>query len=227
MNQRAVGAVVSEEALYDRLRDAIASGQLMPNEHLVEADIVQRLGAGRTVVRMALARLAQERLVERLRNKGVRVRSVGEREAIEILEARVALECVAARQAAINATPDDVKRLRTILREMERRIDRADDIVAYTDTNVRFHREILRIAGNATVTRLVESLRSQINHYQNHRLSSPSRPDLRLKEHCRIADAITKNNPAVAEARMRDHLSSIVMRRRSRLETSKPVSSVI
>ena len=44
---------------YEQLPDAMVSGRLQPNECLVEADLTESLGAGRSAVRTALARLAQ------------------------------------------------------------------------------------------------------------------------------------------------------------------------
>ena len=79
------------------LRAAIVSGELQPNERLVEADLSGKLGAGRSAVRTALTRLAQEGLIEQERNRGARVRKIGKEEAIQIYEARAALEALAAR----------------------------------------------------------------------------------------------------------------------------------
>jgi DNA-binding GntR family transcriptional regulator len=64
----------------DAIRERIASGDLQPNEHLVEADLARVLGVGRPAVRTALARLEQEGLVHHVRHRGARVRLVGKRE---------------------------------------------------------------------------------------------------------------------------------------------------
>jgi len=69
---------------YHKLREAIVSGQLHPNERLVEAAIAERIGAGRTAVRAALVRLDQEGLVELERNRGARVRHISDGEALEL-----------------------------------------------------------------------------------------------------------------------------------------------
>ena len=52
----------------------------------------------------ALVRLQQDGLVEREPNRGARVRRVSEQEAVEILEARAALEGLAAGYAVQRAT---------------------------------------------------------------------------------------------------------------------------
>src|ERR1700727_1190216 len=79
----------------DLLRTEIIEGRLHPNERLVEAELAERLGVGRTAVRTALARLEHEGLVELERHRGARVRVVSVPEAIEILQARAALEGLA------------------------------------------------------------------------------------------------------------------------------------
>src|SRR5271154_6604206 len=91
---------------YEVLRKAIVNGELLPGERLVEEDLSARLGLGRAAVRMALVRLEHDGLVQRERHRGATVRRVSESEAVEILEARAALEGLAARHAARNA--DDV-----------------------------------------------------------------------------------------------------------------------
>ena len=83
-----------------RLREAITSGRFMPNERLIEAELVRSFRANRANIRIALAMLDQEGLVVRERNRGARVRLVSDQEAIEIAEARQAVETMVARQAA-------------------------------------------------------------------------------------------------------------------------------
>ena len=71
---------------YEDLRNAIVSGELLPGERLLEEDLSAKLGLGRAAVRMALARLEHDGLVERERHRGARVRRVSQSEAVEILE---------------------------------------------------------------------------------------------------------------------------------------------
>ena len=68
---------------YLRLREAITGGRFQPNERLVEAQLVDLLGAGRSSIRAALVRLDQEGLVTRQPNRGARVRLISGREAVE------------------------------------------------------------------------------------------------------------------------------------------------
>src|SRR3954463_5843673 len=141
-----------DDAAYRALCDAIVSGELLPSERLVEQDLSRRLGIGRAGVRMALARPEHDGLVEHERHRGARVRRVSDAEAVEILEVRAALESLAARHAATRATPQDVRELRAILREMGAQRERGY-LRAVSATNARLHRRIVEISGHDTVRR--------------------------------------------------------------------------
>ncbi|MGE5333101.1 MAG: GntR family transcriptional regulator [Nitrososphaerota archaeon] len=201
-------APADELTCYSRLREAILSGEFMPNEHLVEADLARSLDTGRAAVRAALSRLEHEGLVERMRHRGARVRRISEAEAIEILEVRAALEALTARQAAKNVTPDDVAELHSILDEL-RQHSRANDLLAYSDTNGRLHRKIISIARHHTAERMIATLNAQNVRFQYRTILAPGRPAHSLQEHEVIVQAISMGDADAAETAMRTHLSHV------------------
>jgi DNA-binding GntR family transcriptional regulator len=192
----------------DRLRAAIVTGRLLPNERLVEADLTRRLGVGRSAVRAALARLEHEGLVELEPHRGARVRRVALAEAVEILQARAALEGLAVRQAAAHATAEDVDDLRAILAEMRRLLD-AGDLLAASDANALLHDRLRRIGGHATANRLIAELRSQLVRFEYRTILVPGRSRHSLAEHTAIVDAVAAGNADAAESAMRVHLSHV------------------
>lgn len=192
-----------------RLREAITTGRFMPNERLVEADLAASLDTNRANVRTALALLEQEGLVIREPNRGARVRLVSDTEAIEIAEARAALEVVAARQAAARAGEADRASLATILADMRGAFE-AGDLMAFSAINGQLHREIQRIAGNATVTKLLEGLKSQVVRLQYRAILLPGRATHSMREHEAVVEAISANDAEAAGAAMRRHLDSVV-----------------
>jgi DNA-binding GntR family transcriptional regulator len=192
----------------DRLRAAIVTGRLLPNERLVEADLTRRLGVGRSAVRAALARLEHEGLVELEPHRGARVRRVALAEAVEILQARAALEGLAVRQAAAHATAEDVDDLRAILAEMRRLLD-AGDLLAASDANALLHDRLRRIGGHATANRLIAELRSQLVRFEYRTILVPGRSRHSLAEHTAIVDAVAAGNADAAEEAMRVHLSHV------------------
>lgn len=190
------------------LREAIVRGELQPNQRLVEADLKRMLGVGRSAIRTALARLEQEGLVLHERNRGARVRLVDAHEAVEILEARAALEGLTARYAASRASDEDVEQLGAILAEMRRLLD-AGDLLGASDQNAVLHRRLLEIAGHDTARRLISTLKSQLVRFQYRTILLPGRSDKSFEEHSEIVDAVARHDPQAAEASMRAHLSHV------------------
>jgi DNA-binding GntR family transcriptional regulator len=141
-------------------------------------------------------------------HRGARVRRVALAEAVEILQARAALEGLAVRQAAAHATADDVHDLRAILAEMRRLLD-AGDLLAASDANALLHDRLRRIGGHATANRLISELRSQLVRFEYRTILVPGRSQRSLAEHIAIVDAVAAGDPDAAESAMRVHLSHV------------------
>jgi len=193
---------------YAWLRDQIVQGELMPNERLVELALAASLGLGRAAVRTFLARLEQEGLVVREPNRGARVRMVSEAEALEITQARAALEALTVREAAVHATYDEIAILRETLAFMADRIQ-AGDLLAYSEGNARLHAKIIAISGHRTAARLIQGLKAQVVRFQYRTVLVPGRSMQSLAEHTAIVDAIATHDSEAAEAAMRRHLSHV------------------
>jgi DNA-binding GntR family transcriptional regulator len=206
---------------YAALHQAIRGGELAPGQRLVETELAARLGRGRNAVRTALARLEQDGLVERLPYKGARVRVIGEAEAVEILEARRALEGLTARHAAQHATPDDVAALRAIVDGMERHLA-GGDLLGISELNGALHARILATARLPRVAKLIDNLNAQNVRHQYRTVLAPGRPSRSLAEHRAIVDAIAGGDPDAAEEAMRAHLSQVIRTLQSLRGTSRP-----
>lgn len=192
-----------------KLRALIVGGRLMPNQRLVEAELVPMLRSNRTHVRTALARLEIEGLVVSEPHRGARVRLITGEEAIEITQARGALEGLVVRQAAQNITkPDKVKLLR-IERQMRRAIA-AGDLIPYSELNGQLHAELYRIAGLPIVERLLLNLKSQTVRFQYRPILLPGRPPKSIVEHTEIVEAVCAGDPDWAERAMRDHIVEVL-----------------
>lgn len=190
---------------YEELRAAIVGGELLPGERLLEEDLSARLGLGRAAVRMALVRLEHDGLVERERHRGARVRRVSEDEAVEIIEARAALEGLAARHAALQVDDGAIAELHEIVAEM-RRLREAGDLLALSNQNARLHTRILELSGHETAKRLSRTLSSQIVRFQYRTVLLPGRPNHSFAEHSAIVEAIAARDPDAAEKAMQHHL---------------------
>jgi DNA-binding GntR family transcriptional regulator len=195
--------------VYRQLREHIVGGTFQPNERLVEADLAELLGAGRSTIRAALVRLDQEGLVRRTPNRGARVRLLSDREALEIEQVRAALEQLLVRLAATRVTARDVAALRADLVRMHERVVDGDPL-AYSELNASFHQRIWAIAGNEMGTALLNTLKSQSIRFQYRTILQPGRLQRSLAEHEAIVEALAARDPDASEAAMRAHLSHVV-----------------
>lgn len=194
---------------YSRLRQAILDGTFHPNERLIETDLAQTLSIGRAAVRTALARLEQDGIVVREPFRGARVRVISAAEGVEILEARAALESLAIRYAARNASDGSIAAVRSMLAAMQSCSD-ADDLLGMSELNEQLHGALLRIANHSTTTRLIAGLQAQNVRHQFRTILVPGRARHSLEEHRRIVEAVAAQDQDAAEAAMRLHLSHVI-----------------
>jgi DNA-binding GntR family transcriptional regulator len=193
----------------EALREAITGGDLQPNERLVEEELARTLDTNRAVVRSALARLEQERLIVREPNRGARVRTFTPDEAAEILETRSVLEGLVARRAAQRIDDAGLAALHAIIEEMRERQDRGD-LLGYSQLNARFHRAILELAHHDTAAALLALLQSQSVRYQFRTVLAPGRSARSLQEHEAIFAALRDRDPDAAERAARTHVESVI-----------------
>lgn len=195
--------------LTQQIRDAILRGDFVPHQRLIEADLSERFTATRAAVRTALLNLANEGLVERLPNRGARVRAISVAEAVEIVEVRVGLESLCARKAAENADDDAIADLRGLRVAIVDAVERGD-LLEYSRLNQEMDRQVRDLSGHATATQLLERLRAQSARHQFRLAFHPGRAGQSAPEHIAIIDAIIAKDPDAAEAATRAHLQGIV-----------------
>lgn len=194
--------------LTDRLRQDIVAGNLVPHQRLIEADVAAEHEASRGEVRLALNELITEGLVERIPNRGARVRKVSREEAIEITEVRGAVESLCARKAAERLTEEQADELRKIGDAMRRAVERgARD--EYSSLNRRLHSRIIEIADQQTAAQTIARLRGQAIRYHFQLSTQSDRPQVSLPQHLAIIEAICARDPQAAALAMQEHLYSV------------------
>jgi DNA-binding GntR family transcriptional regulator len=197
-----------ELSLTDRLRQDIVTGNLVPHQRLIEADVAAEHEASRGEVRLALNELITEGLVERIPNRGARVRKVSLEEAIEITEVRAAVESLCARKAAEKLTEEQADELREIGEAMRGAVERgARD--EYSSLNRRLHSRIIDIADQQTAAQTITRLRGQAIRYHFQLSTQSDRPQVSLPQHLAIIEAICARDPQAAALAMQDHLHSV------------------
>jgi DNA-binding GntR family transcriptional regulator len=188
---------------------AILSGDVAPGQRLVEEELAGMLGVTRASLRAALIDLAAEGLVERVPNRGARVRVVTTEEAVAITECRMALEALCAAKAAQNVTPEEAAQLRELGAHLTRAVADGNPL-KYSELNRELHRRVGVISRQAVAVSLLERLHAQIVRHQFQLALRPGRPETSLGEHLAIVNAIADRKPDDAELATRRHLGSVI-----------------
>ncbi|WP_205754911.1 GntR family transcriptional regulator [Azoarcus sp. DD4] len=149
-----------------QLRDLILKGAFAPGERLAEIPLAERLGASRTPVRLALATLQHEGLIEPLNGGGYQMRQFTAQEVSDAIEVRGVLEGMAARLLAERGVPRQLMReLQDCIAQGEEAVNKAtmdlDDYAAYQEMNNRFHDLIVHGCGNTALVRAMDMLNGQ------------------------------------------------------------------
>ncbi|MGD2059236.1 MAG: GntR family transcriptional regulator [Acidimicrobiia bacterium] len=200
---------MGEGSVLDRLRRDILDGVFSPGERLVEVELSERYDCGRAAIRSALLQLESEVLVDRKANKGAAVHRISVEEAIEITEARRALESLVAAMAAQRSTEETAASLLDVIERMRQAVD-SDDATAYSRLNRRLHDELLAMSDHAVATDLVRNLRDRGVQNQFRLAMMPGRQKESMQQHAAIVDAVVAGDSAKAAAAMSDHLDSVI-----------------
>lgn len=209
MAQQQVAGRSGRSAVSAGIREALATGDMVPGQRLVEQELSDSFHATRSAVREALQDLAAEGLVELVPRRGARVRVISVEEAIQITECRAALEGLCARRAAELATPEDHANLRQIGAAMRAAVTDGD-LDGYSALNRRLHDLVARAAGQQVAQGLLDRLNGQMVRYQFRLALRPGRPARSLPQHLAIVDAVVAGDPPAAEAAARAHVESVI-----------------
>jgi DNA-binding GntR family transcriptional regulator len=202
------GEQAKQHAL-ERLRQAILRGDMAPAQRLVENELAEQFGVTRAGVRAALIELESEGLVERIRNRGSRVRVVTVEEAVAITECRMVLEGLCAAKAAVAATDDQLAELTGLGEAMAESVADGEP-VTYSELNHELHARIRQFSGQRTAVELLEKLNAQLVRHRFQLALRPGRPQKSLGEHLAMVETITARDPQAAEVAARAHLTSVI-----------------
>ena len=138
------------ERAYDLLVHKITRLELAPGSLLVERALIEELGIGRTPIREALQRLAIERLVDHLPNRGMLVSEITASGVQQIYEYRTLLDGYAAGLAASRATPEQIQDIAAVHKRLVRATE-DDDVNEFVEGDRHFYRVLAEAAHNGLV----------------------------------------------------------------------------
>lgn len=217
------------ERVYESLFHAIVTGRMAPDTRLPsELQLATFFGVSRPVVRQALDRLRQDRLIESIRGSGTYVRAPapsasaasGQRKATDMghlahgLELRLVVEPECAYLAALRRKAADLARMREMLQGFEKAAAHGD-VAHHFDYG--FHEAIARATGNPRLVQVLQSLEYDVSHAVNlwrhmARMKPWRRTQEVLDEHREIYELIRQCDAEGARRAMRSHVEKARMR---------------
>jgi DNA-binding GntR family transcriptional regulator len=205
-----VGPVGSLRAEVERsLSAAIISGELEPGTVVSVPALAAQFDVSATPVREAMLDLEKRGFVESVRNKGFRITHVGDDDLREIVQVRRWLEVPA---VALVAGAFPAERLDEFRALADRIIGAAADgrFADYLAADTEFHLELLRLAGNERLVRLVGELRSQTRMVGLADLRDTVELEKSAQEHLLLLDLLVAGDAAAAEELMHRHIGHVV-----------------
>lgn len=145
------------ERAYRALREQIATGGLAPGARVTERGLAIRLGVSATPVREALRRLEQERLVERVSARQLRIADRSEESIRELMYAEAVLRAAAARFATTKISVATVDAMSALVDELEHEPATADP-EHQLSLGRRFDELLLIGTDNDVIAGLIDSL---------------------------------------------------------------------
>ena len=198
------GASLADQA-YHAIRELIVTLELPPGAVIDERGLIERLSIGRTLVREALRRLAQERLVEVYPRRGMFVTGVDVRELARVSEVRAVLEPEAARLAAERATEAERADLTALLDELDGEGLGERELMALDE---RIHCAVYRCAHNDLLEATLEQYYALSLRIWMMGIDRAHELDASVRQHQALLEAIRGGDGVRAAAEMRDHVQN-------------------
>ncbi|MEU0520325.1 FCD domain-containing protein [Streptosporangium sp. NPDC006007] len=231
-----------QDDILDVIGQQIVSGILHPGQILRTEDFEIEHDASRTVLRETLKVLESMRLIGLRRRIGITVLDRTEWSVFDprvirwrlagadrdaqlrsLTELRIAVEPVAAHNAALFATPEQREELLSLAALLEES-GRPRDAEAYLQHDIAFHSVLLRASGNEMFAALSSTIAAVLTGRMVHHLvpDDPTPESLRL--HLLVARSIAEANADEAESGMRGILSEVTQQMLTSPRGAAPVS---
>jgi DNA-binding GntR family transcriptional regulator len=189
----------------DRLRAAIASGRFKPGQRLIERELCEQIGVGRTSVREALRQLEAEGLVTSVPHRGPVVSTISRDEAAQLYAVRALLESYAGRHFALRRLPADLRDLDAAVTRFAKaaKAGKPDELIR---AKTAFYAVLLRGCGNTVVDQLLTTMHNRITLLRLTSMTQPGRLKHSVAEIRGIAEAISAGDADKADQLCRQHV---------------------
>lgn len=212
---RVSGKTLSESA-YERLRNDIIAGRLMPDQKLRIEELRQEYETGASPLREALNRLAGEGFVTAEGQRGFNVAPISLKELDDITRLRILLECEAVRDAIAQGDDSWESELVAAFHQLSKvEGERFERVAEWEARNQQFHQALISACDSAWLLRLRHTLYAQHKRYRLISLLDDDRERDVHAEHQAIVDAALARDADAACEATRVHIARTARTTRS------------
>ena len=190
------------------LRHRIVEGEYPQGFKLVEQNLAEEFGISRPFIREILSELEMQGLVDKIANRGARVRIVSPDSLIEIMDIREVLEGLAARLAAEKTNRDDWLEIDAAFGESADRLVSQNQFEEYLLLVTRLRDLIMKYADSEELSSLVYALFRKVKIVQKRIVILPGRMRQGVDEHRAVIKALMAGDGPLAEAKKRENIRS-------------------
>ncbi len=167
--------------------------------------LAEQLDMSATPVREALLGLADDGLVEPVKNRGFRVRPITDKALDEICEIRELLEVPAAIAATSLIADDEIDRLAALAEDIHKFAE-AQDMVGYLSADRQFHMVLLGAGKNEALVQLVGKLRDLTRLFNLQNLARAGQLTPSADEHREMVELLRARQGKQLGALMKRHI---------------------
>ena len=196
----------ASDIVFSGITNGLVVQKFVPGQRLVEADLAVQFGVSRNSVREALHRLVAEGVVDIIRHKGAVIRSLSDRETMDVLDVAERMMGLLARSAARGiSNGQSPQEIESALEQLIAANDE-NDFTAFSNARRAFYRALLDTGGSRELRRLFPSIHMPII-YAQHRLTGLQK--IRLRDYLIIGTAILQGDEVGADTAGATHVVKV------------------
>lgn len=193
--------------VFERLRDAIWSGDLAPGTALREAHLAKQLNVSQVPVREALLQLEHLGLVVRVPDRGTTVTQLSRTEIEQMMDVRRHLEQMAFELAASRLSPQVEEELRNHLKNMSAAAANNDHF-SVAEEDFKFHQTVWRASGNEVLEKTLQRLCIAVYAFVSlKRHAAGETMKFAVKSHKKLLEALLSRDLKTIRKGVNEHLA--------------------
>ncbi len=214
--KRSVGALTAPTStasrVYEDLRQRIVEMTLPPDTTLARTDLSKEYEVSQTPIREAMQRLEQDGLVKIFPQSRTVVTRIDITQLFEAHFLRVALESETVRQLALDASPELLTRLQTIIQMQEALVDSPSEVLLFNELDEAFHQTMFNSVNQPGLHELAKTKSGHLSRARHLDLPKDGKGRNIVQGHREILQAIKDGDPEKSQSAVRKHLTGTVAR---------------